>query len=319
MQSKIRILFSVGLVFASLGAHTARALPLMDRPVPTGAEPVKVFPDDRTPGIYWYVPLSIDPWSRDSRYRSSLYETDDVLSFVFRGQASVDEGILRRVAAGVGTSIDQMVPISYESSRDLICQNFFADDPRVTWIMPKAIGNYLEIVPISLRATGRELVQEIGSQIRSGGLNCAVGVAFKGVSTAYRVEMHADLNRVYDRLETLYGGKFLWWQSEIRALVESLHREGTITIQTLEDATLPPTELARKVQASMEKVTQVIIEQMFVPELKLPNEPMAGRGRAFGMNADYRRSAEKARFSAILQADQVQLRESQLAIRMGLE
>ena len=69
----------------------------------------------------------------------------------------------------------------------------------------------------------------------------------------------------------------------------------------------------------MDQVTQEIIKQLFVAQTKLPNEPMAARERAFGVNAEYRRSAEKSSYTTILQAEKVQVRESQVSVRMALE
>jgi hypothetical protein len=314
-------LCSVLFMTALLTATSVFAYPLIDTPVATGTYPVKVYADSEVQGMYWYIPISIDPWTRDNRYESSLYmnQKRDVLSFVFRGQASVDENTLKGVARALGVSVDHLTPIAYDYSKDLFCENIYANDPNVQWVFPKQIGNYLEIVPVSLRATGADLVDEISTHIQNGGLACVVSVGFKAVSTGYKVEMTADLNTVYERFEADVHAEGFWWEVDIHTLLEKLRSEGVISIRSLEDTSIPQSELDKKIQASMDQVTSKIIEMLFVQKLQLPTEPMAGRGKPWSLRMDYRRTEENKHYRTDLTADKIQVKDSQIGLRIALQ
>jgi len=318
MNYKLSSILLAGSLFA---AQLTFAYPVIDTPVPTGTYPVKVYADHEVPGMYWYIPISVDPWTRDSRYQSSLYisPNKDVLSLVFRGQASVDEDILRGVARSLGVSVNQLTPIAYDYSKDLFCENLYANLPNVQWLFPKQIGNYLEIVPVSLRVTGTDLVQEVNTLIQNGGLACVVSVGFKAVSTGYKVEMTADMNTVYERFEAAAHGEYLWWEVDIHTLLEKLRSEGVITIRSLEDTSIPQTELDKKIQASMDQITSKVIDLLFVQKLKLPTEPIVGRGKPFSLRVDYRKTEENKHFKLSLEADKVQIKDSQIGLRIAVQ
>ena len=131
--------------------------------------------------------------------------------------------------------------------------------------------------------------------------------------------MTADLNTVYERFEANAHAEGFWWEADIHTLLESLRKEGVIKITSLEDTSLPQTELDKKIQASMDQVTTQIINLMFVQKLKLPTEPIVGRGKPWSIRADYRRSEENSHYHTVLQADKVQIKDSQIGIRMALQ
>lgn len=310
----------VALVLASLAAPAANAWPVIDQLVPVGGLPIRVYPDHANKKAYWYIPQSIEPWKRDEQFRSSLFKSPTSLSFVFRGQASVEESMLRQVAEALGTTVKDLSPIAYEYSRNFVCQNIYGDDPKLKWLFPKMIGNYLEIVPVSLRTTDPSLIEEIDYHLtQGGGLACTVEVGFKGVSTAYKLEVLADLNQIYNRFEAAAHGGGLWWEVDIRTLVQSLARDHTITFRSLEDASLPQSELDKKIQASMDEVVKQITSALFRPAMRLPEEPMAGRGKPWSLRVDYRRSSEHARWSATLDSDKVTLKDTQISLRMSVK
>jgi hypothetical protein len=234
MKSKNLVLMSATALACLMSSTLSYSYPLIDQIVPVGGEPIKVYPDHQTPGVYWYIPQSIEPWKRNNLYRSAYYQSATDLIFVFRGQASVDDEMLIRVAKALGTSMDNLTPVAYDYSKDFQCQNVYGDDPGLKWIFPKMIGNYMEIVPVSIRATSPNLIAGLSVLLNSEqGLACQVEVGFKGVSTAYKLAFHAHLSQVYSRFEAAAHGEFLWFESDIHTLIESLIREKAIEIVLL--------------------------------------------------------------------------------------
>jgi hypothetical protein len=298
----------------------ALAYPVTDQVVATGGESIKVYPDHQTPGVYWYIPQSIEPWRKDNRYRSSLYRTANTLSFIFRGQASVDDALLERVSKALKTSRAHLAPIAYDYSKDLVCQNVWAGDTDLKWVFPKMIGNYLEIVPISLRTSSPSLVEELGFHLaEGGGLGCTVSVGFKAVTTGYKLMMYANMNTVYTRFEIAAHAEYFWWEADLRAMIESLFREKVVEIKTLEDVSIPQSELDKKVVVAMDEIIKRVTDMMFTPALKLPDGPMEGRGKPFSLRADYRRSAQNDTYRTVLDSQRIQVKDTQLNIRMAIE
>jgi hypothetical protein len=298
----------------------AGAYPVIDQPVDVRGLPIAVFKDYQNPNVYWYIPQSIEPWKRDDRYRSSLFNKNGTLSFVFRGQASVDEAMLEQVAKAVGTSKDRFMPITYDESSGLVCQNFFMEEDKVSWLFPTQIGNYLEVVPLSLRTKNREVIPELEHHLTSGGgLACTVSVKFKGVSTAYKLKAVADFTKIYERFEAAAHAEGLWWEVDLHTMIEKLRSERLIDIQTLEDATLPQTELDKKIQAATDEILKAITTAMFTPTLKLPQGDIAGRGKPWSLRADYRRSEETSHVRFNLDSSKVQLKSSQISIRLSID
>ncbi len=304
---------------SGVSIDSAQALPRVDAAVETGSVPVKVFPDHERDDVYWYIPISIDPWTRNSQYKSSLYENDTVLSFVFRGQASVNKEMLEEVAENIGVPVGKLVPISYERSENLICQNFYADNPQTKWIFPSSIGNYLEVLPISFRTTDPQVKEEVSYHFNHGGLGCTVGVKFKAVSTAYKLKFTANMNDIYKRFESAAHAQGLWWEVDLHALTEKLRREKIIEIEAYQDDTLPDSEFKTQLKAAWDEVVSQITANLFTRTLKLPDGPMAGRGKAWSLRSDYRYSEEQNHYVAILQSKSVSLKESLISVRMAIK
>jgi hypothetical protein len=230
----------------------------------------------------------------------------------------VDDEMLIRVAKALGTSMDNLTPVAYDYSKDFQCQNVYGDDPGLKWIFPKMIGNYMEIVPVSIRATSPNLIAGLSVLLNSEqGLACQVEVGFKGVSTAYKLAFHAHLSQVYSRFEAAAHGEFLWFESDIHTLIESLIREKAIEIVLLEDTSIEQTDLDKKTHAAMDEIVKHITTEMFTPATKLPDGPMEGRGKAFSLRADYRRSTHKNDYSAILDSRKVQVKTTQISLRLS--
>jgi hypothetical protein len=229
------------IIALGLAPMAAFAYPKIDEIVPSADQPIKVYRDADRPDMYWYIPQSIEPWSRDGLYKSVLYQNDNTLTFIFRGQASVDQDMLEKVARANGTTVDHFAPIAYDYSRSMVCQNVWASDPNVQWVFPQMIGNYLEVVPVSLRAKSPELVNEIGSLIQGGGLACTVSVGFKAQNMAYKVKVWADMDQIYDRFEADAHAEAFWWEVDIHTMIEHLYRDHVINIKADEDASIPQT------------------------------------------------------------------------------
>lgn len=305
------------LAATALTSQPAHALPVIDAIVQTGVDSVKVYPDHKVPGVYWYIPVSIEPWERDSTYKSVLYRSNNALSFVFRGQASVDDDVLKRVAKALKIKTDNLAPIAYEYSRDLLCQDIFAGG--VHWSFPKKIGNYLEVVPVSLRTTDLSMLDEVEFLIRNGGLACTVEVGFKGVYTAYELNMTANFSQVYTRFETHAHAEGLWWEVDIRVLLEKLIRDGAIKITTYQDVTTPLTEGDKRVQAAMDEIMKKVTDMMFKIPLKLPDGDMVGRGKAWSLRSDFRRQQYDFNMELKLNSTHANIKDSQISLRLAVE
>ena len=55
----------------------------------------------------------------------------------------------------------------------------------------------------------------------------------------------------------------------------------------------------------------------FAKALKLPEGSIEGRGKPFSFRADYRRSTQRAYLTAILDSRKVQLKETQISVRLS--
>jgi len=294
----------------------AQAYPDLNQPVGTDGLPLKVYKDHDL-DLYWYIPTSIEPWSHDSRYSSTLYQTANSLSFIFRGQASVDEDTLNQLAQSLNIPRAKLTPIAYDESKDLICQNIYASDPNTTWLFPKQIGNYLEVLPISFRTTNPQIMDEAGYLIQHGGLACTVSVSFKAQTIAYHAILQANLDEVYTRFEMAAHAEYWFFEVDIHTLLQKLVSEGKIKITLEEDTTLPQTILDQKMQAAFDDAEKRIIEALFTPALKLPDGPMAGRGKAFSLRLDYRKSTENKNWNLELSSSKLISKDSQISIRMA--
>lgn len=304
---------------AVCASTSALAYPVIDQAVPVGGNPIAVYRDYQNPKVYWYIPQSIEPWKRDNRFRSSLFDEGGTLSFVFRGQASVEDAMLDDVARSLGTSKNNLMPIAYDESGNLVCQNFFVDEDKVAWVFPKAIGNYLEVVPVSIRTRNPAVIDELRYHLsQGGGLACTVEVKFKGVSTAYRLKVVANFNKVYERFEAAAHAEGLFWEVDLRTMLERFRQERLIEISSLEDVSMPQTEFDKKIQAATDEILKAITTAMFTPALKLPQGDIAGRGKAWSLRADYRRSEESNRVELTLNSSKVQQKSSQIGLRLSV-
>lgn len=297
----------------------AQAYPVIDEAVPVGGHPIAVFRDEKNPKVFWYIPQSIEPWKRDNQHQSSLFHQGSTLSFIFRGQASVEDSMLIDVAKAIGTKPDNLMPITYDSSSNLVCQDIFVEEDRVSWKFPSMIGNYLEVVPVSIRTDNRAVVDELKYHLTHGGLACTVEVKFKGVTTGYRLKVVADFNKVYERFEAAAHAEGLWWEVDIHTMLERLRQERIITITSLEDETITQTELDKKIHAAADELLKAITTSMFNPALKLPQGNIANRGKAFSFRADYQRSQENNHVEFTLESNKVQLKSSQISLRLAVD
>jgi hypothetical protein len=315
MKSKLVsfVLFAAGFFPAMCQAY-----PQIDSVVPTAGAPLKVYRDHDDPNQFWYIPTSIEPWSRDDTYKSSLYETDKVLSFVFRGQASVEEKDLEKVADVNGVSINNFSPIAYEYSKNVECEDFYSSTD-VQWLFPSMIGNYLEVVPVSLRTTNPDLIQEIGSHLKDGGLACTVEVGFKANATAYDVTFSTDLDRVYHKFQADLHAEYFIFEADIATTIQSLVTDGTITIKVTQDSTLAQSEIDKQQQAAMNSIETTIIQQLFTPELKLPDGDLVGRGKPFSLRASWASSEEHKNYKLHIQGSDVVIKDSQIGIRLAIQ
>jgi hypothetical protein len=313
-----KIIFSVFslLLFQSI-APSALAYPDLNQPAGTSGLPIKVYRDHDVTSLYWYIPVSVEPWTRNNLYRSALYKDDRGLSFVFRGQPSVDMETLTSVAKGLGIPLANLTPIAYEESKDLVCQNIYAGDPNVTWLFPKSIGNYLEVVPVSLRVKGADLATEVNYLITHGGLACTVTVTFKAYSMAYKAHLIADLNEVYHRFEAALHGEYFIFEVDVHTLIQSMIHDGTIKLTLDEDPGIPQTTLDQKMNAAFEDVEKRIVAKLFEPSLKIPDGPMAGRGKPFSLRVDYRSSTENSHYELDLESTKIQIKQSQIGLRIA--
>jgi hypothetical protein len=321
--TKMKLLFLLSVIlntlFVILNQSTALAYPAIDQPVSTGGLPVAVYRDFSRSDIYWYLPTSIEPWTRDSRYRSSLYDQDGVLSFIFRGQASVDERTLGELATFLHVPPSGLIAVPYEDSKNFVCQNIFIESDHVSWTFPKMIGNFQEVLPISIRTKNPKIIGELRSHLKSGGLACTVEVSFKAISSAYRLEVHANLNRIYDGFRAAGHVSGFWWSADLSAALEKLKEDHAIEISSLEDSSLTPSELDTQIKAAMDDLLKTITTALFTPALKLPEGDVNGRGSAWRLRGDYRHTTENQDMRLFLDANKTQFRNTQISVRLAID
>jgi hypothetical protein len=306
----------LGLAF---GLNQAHAYPVIDQVVSTGTLPIKIYPDHQTKNVYWYIPQSIEPWSKDDKFKSQLsYKRGSHLTLIFRGQASVEPDMLRRVAKTLSVPADNLAPIAYDSSSGLVCQNIYTG-LNLTWLFPSKIGNYMEVVPVSIRTTDPQLVEEVNELVTGNGLACTVDVTFKAVSSGYNIVMKGDLNEVYSRFEAAAHAEGLWWEVDVHTVLQNLHSSGVIRFEKFEDPEFQQTPLDRQISASWEEVTKRVIELMFKPAPKLPDGGLVGRGKAWSLRADYQRSEMNRNYNVQLNSRFVSSKTSQIGLRIAIE
>jgi hypothetical protein len=304
-------------LFVSVLVPSANALPLLDKAANTGDAAVKVYPDRDEPNKYWYIPVSVEPWTRDNNFKSQLYSTPNVLTFIFRGQASVDDTTLSDVAKSLGVPKANLSPIAYDKTQNLVCQNVFVGE-KIQWLWPPKIGGYLEVVPISLRTNDPKLVPELKDLITGGGLGCTVDLTFRAVTTAYAIKVTANLDSVYERLQVAAHAEGLWWEVDLNTTLEKLQKEGVIKVEKLQDANAPNTPLDDMIRAATDDLLKRIVSEMFTPSLKLPTGEIVGRGKPWSLRVDYRKSEEHKRWTIDLKSEQIVYKDSTIGIRMAL-
>jgi hypothetical protein len=310
---------TLALFLLAGGLLVAYGLPLIDKIANTGGAAVKVYPDRDDGTKYWYIPVSVEPWTRDNQFKSQLYVAPDKskLTFIFRGQASVDDDTLTNVAKALNVPKANLSPIAYDSTQNLVCQNVFVGE-KLQWVWPPRIGGYLEVVPISLRTTDPGMVDELQQLITGGGLGCTVDLQFRAVYTAYEFTMKADLDSVYDRFQAAAHAEGLWWEVDLNALIEKLEKDGVITFEKYEDPNAPKTPLDDMAKAAVDDILHHIVAEMFTPSLKLPTGDIVGRGKPWSLRVDYRHSEEHKHYKVLLKSEQVSLKSSTIGIRMAL-
>ncbi len=306
------------VISAGLGT-TASALPLIDKIANTGGEAVKVYPDLDQPSKFWYIPVSVEPWTRNEKYKSQLYVANDKssLTFMFRGQASVDEETLTNVAKALNVPKANLSPIAYDKTQNLTCENVFVGE-KIQWSWPPKMGGYLEVVPIAIRTTDSKLVPTLENLITGNGLNCFVEYSFRGVYSAYWIKIKANLNSVYDRFKAEAHAEGLWWEVDISTFLEKLEKDGTIHIEKVEDPSAPKTPLDDQVLAATDNILKKFVAEIFTPVLKLPTGDIVGRGKPWSLRVKYDHSEENKRFGFNLHSQQVASKESLITIRMAL-
>lgn len=309
----------LALLLLASGALMTYGLPLVDKIANTGGAAVKVYPDRDEINKYWYIPVSVEPWARDNKFKSQLYVAPDKskLTFIFRGQASVDDDTLTNVAKALGVPKANLSPVAYDSTQNLVCQNVFVGE-KVQWLWPPKIGGYLEVVPISIRTTDPNMVDELQQLITGGGLACTVDLQFRAVYTAYAFTMTADLDSVYDKFQANAHAEGAWWEVDINTMIEKLEKDGVIKFEKLEDPSAPKTPLDDMVKTALDDIVRRIVAEMFTPALKLPTGDIVGRGKPWSLRIDYKHSEEHKHFKVIVKSEQVALKSSTIGIRMAL-
>jgi hypothetical protein len=182
MKTNLKSLLLLGI---TLLPALCQAYPQIDQEVKTGLTSMKVYRDHDNPSLYWYIPTSIEP-TTDDIYKSSLYRDDKELSFIFRGQSSINDIELQKAATAAGTSINNFSPIDFNFTKNVTCQDV-SNISDVQWALPPTIGNYGEIIPISIRTTNPKLIGEIGTLITGAGMECIVGIEFKASSLSVQL------------------------------------------------------------------------------------------------------------------------------------
>lgn len=177
MTNWIRLYLSASLLM--LASTLAHAYPQLNREVQVGELPLKVYRDHADPSLYWYLPTTIEPFTAYPNQASTLYRRKSVLTFLYRGQVNVTEGTLRLAASVLGTTPDHLRAAPMNSAQDFACDDFHTDDPALTLEYPNMLGNFGEIIPVSLRTTDSSLIKKLGDLIEHEGLICHLNVGFK--------------------------------------------------------------------------------------------------------------------------------------------
>jgi len=310
--------FVISAFMVLVGVSRVVGQPIVDEAVGTAGEPVKVYHDRLNPNIYWYIPLSIEPWARNNQYKSQLTRHGNNLTFVFRGQASVDMNTLSRVAAANNTDVRNFTPIAYDYSRNLTCQNVFVGEA-LQWVWPKMIGNYLEVVPVSLRTTNKDLADELEELIKGNGLACTVEVGFKAVYTAYHLKMTADMNRVYQKFQAAAHAEGLWWEVDVATTLQQLRTDGVIQFDVVQDVSVPNTPLDTQVLKATDEIVKKVTAALFTPALTLPSGDLPGRGKAWSLRASFVKSEEMAHYVVELNSRNISVKDSQIGLRLALQ
>ncbi len=298
---------------------TAGAYPLVDEIVPAGGLPIKIYKDHAVPGVYHYIPQSVEPWSLNNDFKSELvYKPGKVLTFVFRGQASVDPTILKKAAKALGTTTDNLAPIAYEKSSNLTCQNVYVGED-LTWLFPDKIGNYLEVVPVTIRTKDPDLMEEVYELVSGNGLACVVDVTFKAVSTGYHLTLRANMNEVYERFEAAFHAEYLVFELDIHTIIQKLVQDGVIKLEKFEDSEFAQTPLDAQIAASYAEITRRVIEMMFTPAPKLPAGGVPAASRPFSLRMDYQKSELHKNYVADLSSKFVSTKTTQIGLRIARE
>lgn len=308
-------------IIASFLLITAQvfAYPLIDRATKTGNLKIQVFPDNLVGGLYWYVPTSIEPVVDNGSPMSELQVSANELMFMFRGQASVDEGLLNELAKNLGVPRTNLKPIFYNSNKISACVTDMFDPEEVKWMVPKQMGNYMEILPFGARTKNKELIPVLQDYFTGKGLGCVYEYEFSAAYTAYKVHVELDLNRIYSRFQSEAHAEGLWWEVDLKLFMERMLREGYMKITQYQDPTSPDTKLDEQIRAAFDDVIKRVVNMVFTPALKIHDENMVGRGRPWSLRMDYRHQEENNHFVFDLESQAVQKKASTIGVRLGLK
>jgi hypothetical protein len=300
-------------------ATQANAYPLADRPANVGNIDIQVFPDNLVGGLYWYVPTSVEPLMKNGVPQSWLDATEDELVFMFRGIPSVDENTLNDLAKNLGIQRSNLKPIFYNSNKISACASDLYDPTEVKWMIPKQMGNFMEILSIGARTKDKLLIQSLNRHFSGTGLSCVYEYDFSAAYTAYKVHVEIDLNRIYSRIQNEAHAEGMWWEVDLKSFMERMQREGHLTIVQYQDSTSPDTKLDDQIRASFDDVLTKVIGMIFTPAIKIHDEDMVGRGRPWSLRQDYRSQAEYNHFTFDLESQAVQKKASTISVRLGLK
>jgi len=321
--NKIKILQRPKAIFLTLSLILAStqglAYPLIDRATQTGDLRIQVFPDNLVGGLYWYVPTSVEPVVENGTALSELYVNRNELLFMFRGQASVSEDILSALAKNLNVPRSNIKPIFYNSNKVAACATDLFEGEPVQWMIPKQMGNYMEILPFGVRTKNKELIPVLSDYFNGKGLACVYEYEFNAAYTAYKVHVELDLNRIYTRFQSHAHAEGLWWEADIKVLLERMVREGYLKITQYKDDNAPDTKLDEQIRAAFDDVLKRVVGMIFTPAIKIRDEEMVGRGRPWSLRADYRKQEENNHFTFDLESQGVQKKTSTISVRLGLK
>lgn len=317
--NKIKITNIITILMGSLLlASQGFSYPLIDRATKTGSLKIQVFPDNLVGGVYWYVPTSIEPVIENGESMSELYQSHDELVFMFRGQASVDESILSELAQNLGVPRANLKPIFYNTNKVSACVTDLFEEGEVRWMVPKQMGNYMEILPFGVRTKNRDLIPLLENYFKGKGLACVYEYEFNAAYTSYKVHVDLDLNRIYTRFQSQAHAEGLWWEVDIKVLLEQMRREGLLKIVQYQDTSAPETKLDEQVRAAFDDILKKVVTMIFVPAIKIQDGEMVGRGRPWSLRLDYRKQEEYNHFTFDLESQAVQKKISTIGVRLGL-